>query len=243
MKKQIIVVAIVVLAGLTLTYTACTRKSKAENVDLVNGVKPVHQLNEDQYVTLDALANLKPEEIPAFLQKHWPNLKTDVEHWVRGSYLKESDKVDSIQFIYGSGKNAKALDSARKTHSGFFKNQLIAKVFIHGPPAKFFFVRCSNGMSFPVDQSDCKPVVINDRIIRITMRNECLMDHLDFSTSLQLGEKLKLPVYLNRNGRKTRTTYKIARKMEKKTDSVRVVIPVYIGDAFDVVSMKYVSHH
>jgi hypothetical protein len=120
---------ITVLLVLFLTFFIACNKKDGSGIDLVNGVEPIHQWGGDHQNVLDALKNIPDAEKIAYLEKHWPTLKNDVVYWIqRQNYLPQDITVDSVVFLYGSGKGS-AYDKNGTLHKdGHFSDQFGVEV-------------------------------------------------------------------------------------------------------------------
>jgi len=242
-KTRVIIGA---LAAIILTsgfFFACNKKKPVKEIDIVNDITPAHTWDQDHYVTLDTLAKIPDGQKMAFIKEHWPTLANDVVANVRG-YLPKNSVVDSVIFLYGSGK-ASANDKRLEIFKGKFNNQLIAAIYLKGDKKSpyLFFVRCLNGMSDPVDVTLNRVGVLNPDFEFYITAEQGLCHHVDYKTAISLAKHFKLKLYRGKVlTPKNRISYKQAEKMSRRTDHTQVTVLVYTGDYFNLRDMTYTRH-
>jgi len=211
-----------------------------KDVDLQRDLVPVNRLTQDQYTLLDSLKTLDPKKVGPFLNKYWKDLRKNTKEYI--SHYYTGDSVLRINYFYGKIDSGTAKDSAGIEYTGHFDG-LCAEVYFKSNPkiAKYFAMRCMNGMCFPLD-SKGKPVSLSyikvfDVNFTIDHPNDCLMNHMDFKQALKFGKKNHLKVYhVISPTSKEIITYKDA---VKYTNENEVFIPVYVGDRGNRVTLKY----
>ncbi len=231
-------VAIILISG---SFFACNKKKPVKEIDIVNGITPVHTWDQSHYVTLDTLAGIPDGQKMAFIKAHWPTLANDVVANVR-PYLPSRAIVDSVVFLYGSGK-AKANDKRLEIFKGKFNNQLIAAIYLKGDKKNphMFFVRCLNGMSDPVDVTINRVGSLNPDFEFYITEKQGLCHHVDYQTAIALAKHFHLKLYRGKVLMpQYRISYKQAEKMSRRTDRTQITVLVYTGDYFNLRDMTYV---
>lgn len=244
-KVKIMSGVIVLLAVAAVVYAISVKPSpKKAEIDIVNGIEAVHQWDSLHYLTMDTLAHIPDGQKMAFIKAHWPTLANDVVANVRG-FLPLESRVDSVVFMYGSGK-ATANDKRLQKFKGKFENQLIAAIYLQADKKSpyLFFVRCLNGMSDPVEATINRIGTQNPDFEFTISRTEGLCHHVDYLTSVSLSRNFGLPLYRGKKiSAKNRITYDEALRLSRRTNRVQVTVLVYTGDHFNLRDMTYNGRH
>jgi len=250
-KTPIIAVLVVILAGglyyyhylyqpVENTKVTVVVPPPRENVDVERDITPVNRLTENQYALLDSLNTMDSKKVGPFLNKYWPDLRKNTKGYIMAHYT--GDSVLRINFFYGKLDSTTAKDSAGTDHTGHFDG-LCAEVYFASTPktAKYFAMRCMNGMCFPLD-SNGKPqslsyIKVFDVNFTIDHGGDCLMNHMDFKQALKFGKKNNLPVYhVINTSKRERINYKEAATY---TNENEVYIPVTLGDRGNRITCVY----
>lgn len=242
-KTRLIIVAFAAAILASGFFFACNKKKAVKEVDIVNDITPVHTWDQSHYVTLDTLAHIPDGQKMAFIKEHWPTLANDVVANVRG-YLPKGSVIDSVVFLYGSGK-ASANDKRLQVFNGKFNNQLIAAIYLKGDKKNphMFFVRCLNGMSDPVDVAINRVGALNPDFEFYITEKQGLCHHVDYQTAIALAKHFHLKLYRGKVlTPENRISYKQAEKMSRHTNRTQITVLVYTGDYFNLRDMTYVRH-
>ncbi len=240
-KRVLIGGGIIALGIMTAGYFL-TRHT-VPDVDVVHGVPAVSNSMASIAEVQQVLADLPPAQRTEYLKLHWPNLGTDVTHYVREhGAIPEDAVVTKVDFVFGSLKNVVAYKGGGGTQEGYFKNQVVALLYLQGESKPHaFIVECTNGMvALPSDfYAEMQPVGTSVPQMVFTIgRHEGLIHHVDFPLAIDLAERCDLPLY---RGRKMGTSHRIspaeARSLQSDTDRVQVTVKVFAGDRFDLNTM------
>ena len=162
--------------------------------DVVNGITPVSNDFRSIGTTLTALAALPPAERAARIRRDFPRLETDVVYFLRSrGSLARGTTVTNVSFLFGSLDHARALDHAGTEHSGFFKDQLIARVQVEGQPQPIdVIVQCLNGTFFmPGDAERLQALGSHAPQERFVIaEGEGLIQHVDYPVAIRRVDDL-----------------------------------------------------
>ena len=210
--------------------------SKNEDVNLTTGMTPVAAVDSAHMKILDALVGVPDDQKMVFINKHWPTLEKDAPVVAKNyGYLPQGAHVDSVALFFGSGQG-KANDKFMETHKGYFKNELIAALYVHGTKDPiYFFVKCTNGLMEPVDHNLIRIGSTSD-LVFIIQQGQGLCSHVDYKTSILLARAFGLNLFTEKN-RAQNITYDQALALENETDQIQVTVDVYEGDRFDLNTM------
>lgn len=234
------IVSVFVAIGLTL---GCGGGKK---IDVVNGVDPVgRQLYDGVHIWVKDMAKMPAAERQAYLRQAAPHLEQSVPYFLRqAGKMSVADRVERVQFLYGSLDDVKAGDKQGNVHRGYAKDQLIARVFIEGKKEPVdVFVQCLNGVFSltPGDYDRLQDLGAYNVAERFTIEaGEGLVHHVDYPVAMDIAERHGLKLY--RGSRQTSSreiTVAEARRLENRTDQIQVTVQVYAGDVFDLNTMTY----
>ena len=206
-----------------------------ENVDLERDLVPVNRLTARQYDLLDTLRKMDSKKVGPFINKYWPELRTNVKGYIKNHY--RGDSVTRINFFYGKLDSATGADSAGKIHTGHFHG-LCAEVHYFGKKMpSFYAVGCMNGMCFPLDEHG-KPLTLSyikvfDVNFVIDHSGDCLTNHMDFDEAMSFGKKNKLKIYLTKieNNKPVYEKISYTKATKDHRNDPNVYIPVSLGDS------------
>ena len=244
MKKRNIAVIFGMVVVALLIYISWPTSKTVKAVDVVNGITPASSALSDIRVTLQELARMPTNQREARLRQDWPRLEQGVVYFLRrANRLPDNTEVERVEFRFGSLDHVRAQDGAGNQHEGYFRDQLVARVYLRGDQKPVdVIVQCLNGTFFlPEDYNKLQPIGSYNVAERFTIGpREGLIHHVDFPVAIDLAERFHLPLYRGRHMKdKAQISPAEARRLEPMTDRVQVTVQVYEGDAFDLVSMTY----
>ncbi len=140
MKKFVLFFAVIFTT--LISFTSCKEK------DVVKDFPAVHKWDPHSLETIDKIKSLPNKERFDFIKKNLPHLIPIITDRVKK--IEPDISIDSIAFVFGSGKAKGVEDATGARNNGIFKDQLLAKVFTKqktkfGNPV-IVFVRCLNGV-------------------------------------------------------------------------------------------------
>lgn len=233
--------------SLLLLMALCAGCSTKENVDVVKGVTPISTAFASIAHANDTMASMTIGERGAYLEETWPHLDEDLAYFLRRhGKLNSHDHIDRIEFYYGSMEDVQA-ESATGNRYGYFKNQLIAMVWLVDTkdPVKVI-VECLNGtFAMAEDIQKLQQVGSHTPLESFTIaRNEGLLHHVDYPVAMDLADRFDLPLYRGKVvAEENRISVAEARELEATTDRLQVTVLVYEGDVFDLRRMTFKSPH
>lgn len=233
--------------SLLFLMALCAGCSTKENVDVVKGVAPISTAFASIAHANDTMASMTVGERGAYLEHTWPHLDEDLAYFLRRhGKLKSRDHIDRIEFYYGSMEDVKA-ESATTDRYGYFKNQLIALVWVVDTKDPIsVIVECLNGTFALVDDIKELDLIGSHTPLGkfIISRNEGLLHHVDYPVAMDLADRFDLPLYRGQVvTEENRITVAEARELEATTDRLQVTVLVYEGDEFDLERMTFRSPH
>lgn len=235
MKRLVLLVLLVGLVALLLSLACASR----EKIDVVNGVPPVSDALSSIAPTLDAMGEMPPDQRGAYLEQNWPHLDEGVVYFLRDKKkLARNDRVDRVEFLFGSLNKVTAESGDGRNRHGYFEDQLVALVYVRGQskPIKVI-VHCLNGIfSTEDDLKGLQAVGSHTPMERFTIGpREGLIHHVDFPVAIDLAERFRLPLYRGKDmNPRNRITPDQARALENTTDRLQVTVYVVQGDRFDL---------
>lgn len=232
MKRIIFVVLILA----TVILTSCGDPG----VDVVNGVTPVHNWSPEKQAILDSLKNIPVANRQQFLSANWPSLSADLILFLKGrNKLERTAQVDSIVYKYGNASGVKAEDANGKIHEGYFKNQLVAFIYISGKQQPLIvLVTCVNGgFQLPEDLEYVK----RDTKFEFTIeKTKGIAYYVGTNeTAIYLAEYFHRPLYEGKGINKKRLITP-AQARQINTNELQVTVLVYPGDYFNLNTMQYI---
>lgn len=235
MKRQLVLTIMVIIT----IVTACNKK---ENVDLVKGISPVNRWSQDRNEILDSLQSIPQAEQGRFLQANWPTLTSQLTAFLKANKIvKPKQKIDSIGYFYGSVEKVKALDLAGVKHTGYFKNQLVAFVYIHGSKHPFpVLVYCTNGIFGLIGDALKKlhPVMTDTNFEFTIEKGKGIAYYVGSDeTAIQIAEMFDLRLFKGKGTNGNTISATQARKIN--TAKKQVTVLVYEGDYFNLSTMEY----
>jgi hypothetical protein len=238
MKRLVIAVIVVMAVVLAVRFVS------KENVDLVNGISPRSNSLSKIKVTMQELASLPADQRRAVLQRDWPNLEESVAYYARQNKLiPQGAKVQRIEFLFGSMDKIQANDGAGVIHTGYAKDQLVARMHVEGLAKPVdLFVQCLNGMiTDTYSFTNLAPLMTLVPREQFTIaKGEGLVSHVPFQVAVELAKQHRLPLYRGKTMVAAREVLpEVARGMEANTDNVQVTVKVNEGDHFDLVAGVY----
>ncbi len=250
MKNRFFYIIICLTLLLGIIFLACKDDEKIvpqnPGVDLVNGITSV---DDRLHFRSADLAAMPAVQRAAAIQQSRPFLSQGVVHFLRDkNRLGQNTKIDSVQFLFGSSKEIYGEDKTGKRHRGYFKDQLVAKIYPQGQAPQYVLVECLNGIySLPEDFEKNLQTLGSQRFQdEFTIRRgEGLIHHVDYATAIDLSRRFGLKLYdfplgTNKKMRKNREiTADRAEGMENMTDWRQVTVKVFTGDKFNLRAMTY----
>jgi hypothetical protein len=239
--------AVGALAAISLgAMLMSAQPAEAYLVDVVRGVQPVSDHFTERAVSIQAaLKELPPEKRAAYIKENYPNLDEQaVLYLERRGKLRPTDTVERVEFRFGSLDSVVAetgeidADGKPKEARGYFKEQLVALVFVAGRDEPFAVImECGNGLlnHLPEDERFSVAGVFEPRIEFTVQSGESLNDHTDHETALDFAERCGLQVTRGRG--KDLKTVSVAAARGLNTDEVLVRVIVYDGDRFNLRDM------
>ena len=224
-------VAVILALGI---FFLCRDNAGAVNV--VRDIEPVRQTTPEQDLVLSSLEGKDPGEIKTILDREWPTLGSSIVGWLRSTNrITPSEEVTSVEYMYGSGQ-ADGEDGQGQIHSGYFEDELLAKVTIAGRNEPLVVaVRCLNGL-FRI-QGDGINTIAEDEINFTIGRRKALVDYVSYETSIYLAEYFNLPIYKGRG--RSRRAVDPTEARATNTDDHQIMVLVFAGDEFDIGNMTY----
>lgn len=239
--KRFLIVTGLSLAAVCALFFLFTGQTRA--VDVVHDISPVSRDMRDIRATLDTLTALPAEQREAALRRDWPNLEKDIVCFLRlRGKLPEGMPVEKVEFFFGSLDRVSAADGDGNVMRGYFRNQLVAKVYVPGRDPESVIVQCLNGLfALERDWKTLQTLGTYQPIQKFTIaKGEGLVHHVGFTTAVALAERFNLPLYQGQDmGKSNLITPAQARSLQSQTDRIQVTTRVFEGDVFDLVSMKY----
>lgn len=169
-----------------------------KGTDLVNGHPAVSASLADVRA---ALTPLNPAQRAAFMQQHYPDLGQRLVWFLRNrGKIPNGSSVERVDFFFGSQDHVRAEDGAGQTNTGFFKDQLVARVHIQGQQNPLdVLVACLNGtFDLPGDLVSAGMTSLGTQVPheRFTIANgEGLIPHVGFRTAIELARQHHIALY------------------------------------------------
>ncbi len=217
--------------------------ASANQKNVVSDFKPVSERfsSPSFEAARKALKDMPAEQRAAYLDKNFPRLHEDIIYYLRErNKLSPSDKVTSVQFLFGTANGVKAEDGDGNMNSGKFEDQLIARVAIAGKDKPMdVIVQCLNGtFGLPGDLQ-----ALSSRTPRQEFTigaGEGLTTYVSMPTAIDIAPRFNLPLY---RGKVLASRYEISPEVAAtiNTDVEPVTVRVYTGDHFDLVNMTFRS--
>lgn len=235
-------VALIALTAICVSYFGYRAVFAKSPMDVVNGAPYASRNLSGIGPTLEQLAALPADQRSAALKKAYPKLEGTVVYFLRDrGKLSEQDHVQKVEFLFGNLDSVKAEDGDGKNNEGYFKNQLVARVYVEERPGPVdVIVQCLNGMvALPEDMNKLQSLdtYVPEEQFVIGPR-EGLTRHVDLITSIALAERFHLPLYSGKEQTKANLiTAEQARAIN--TDLTQVTVGVVEGDKFDLRFMTF----
>lgn len=249
MKKKYWVTGLAFSALLVVVFIWFGDKSEVAAIDVVNDIQPVSVSFANIRLATAAMALLPTEELAAYLQRNHPNLHNAVVFYLQDKgKLSRGTAVDSVGFLYGSMENVLTESGDGNLYTGFFENQLVARVFTaEFKEPKTVLVLCLNGAELSIpgeEQRDSHDLIaLGTYVPRMTFtigQREGLVHYVPYQMAIDLADNFGLPLYRGRYFHENnRITPAVARSLEATTDAVQVTVYVKPGDYFDLRNMTY----
>lgn len=233
---------IVALFTLSLAIGLIACGGPEKKIDVVNGIEPVSTAFGDIHGFAREIAALPEADRKAFLERSKPHLATAIAYYLKAErVIRATDKVERIQYFFGTLDHVEALDKQGKKHKGYFKDQLVARVSVEGRKEPIdVLVQCLNGwVELPGNVKRLQDLGTYDVATRFTIQEgEGLTRHVDYDMAIDLAERFNLDLYRGQTMIPRREiTAERARRIN--TDEVQVTVRVYEGDVFDLNTMTY----
>jgi len=208
-------------------------------VDVVNDITPVHNWSPEKQAILDSLKNIPVTNRQQFLSANWPSLSADLVLFLKGrNKIERTAQIDSIVYKYGDAEGVKAEDASGKVHEGYFKNQLVAFIYIANRQKPLaILVSCVNGgFQLPEDLEYVK----RDTKFEFTIEKTRGIAYYVGSneTAIYLAEFFGRPLYEGKGINKKRLITP-AQARQINTNELQITVLVYTGDYFNLNTMEY----
>lgn len=218
----------------------------AERVDVVNGVRPASTALHGIHGYAEELARLPEAERAAYLQRERPRLEQGVVYYLRHDVrrLQPTQQVDHVEFFFGSLNHVTADDGEGIKHTGYFKDQLVARVYLAdgtGQPIDVL-VKCLNCWFVLPGQVEQLQSLGAARVVEVFTieRGWGLTRYVDYPVAIDIAERFNLPLYRGKaHTEQHRISSEEARRLEYNTDRVQVTVHVIEGDKFDLINMTF----
>lgn len=236
MKKRKIFAGVVLVIIIVLIIFSVMKNKK----DVVGGIQPMEESGIGwRTEIIDSLRKLPQDQRSEFIQKNVPQLNSQLIRFLRNS--RYDCNVDSVTYLFGSGKAKGVQSGDGNTYDGYYDEQLYA--VIKGETcfkdSLVVFVQCLNG-TFSLKGKTVQNLGSYKPRFTIEKGNG-INAYVDYQTSIFLAEHFKLPVYIGRDPRfRKRISYQMAKDLEVHLDRKQVTVLVYPGDEFDLGTMSYV---
>ena len=220
----------------TVIITSCS----GPGVDVVNDITPVHNWSPEKQIVLHALKTIPVANRQQLLSANWPSLSADLILFLKGrNKIERTAQIDSIVYKYGDAEGVKAEDAAGKIHEGYFKNQLVAFIYISGKQKPLaVLVSCVNGgFQLPEDLQYVK----KDANFEFTIeKNRGIAYYVGSNeTAIYIAEFFGRPLYEGKGINKKRLITPVQAR-QINTYELQVTVLVYPGDYFNLNTMQYV---
>jgi hypothetical protein len=232
-----------------LSFMACASAPPKPQVDVVNGIRPASTALHGIHVFVRELVKLPEADRAAYLKEARPRLEQGVAYYLRhdpsippARRIKEDQTIDRVEFFFGSLNNVTADDQAGTKHQGYFKDQLVARVSVHGAAPIDVLVQCLNGLFVLPGQIDhLQSLGAAIPVERFTIgKGEGLINYVDFPVAIDLAERFQLSLYRGKVMTKAHLIDPVAaRGLEHETDRVQVTVRVVEGDSFNLVTQQF----
>ena len=225
----------ILLLFVAVIITSCSDPG----VDVVNDITPVHNWSPEKQAILDSLKNIPIANKQNFLSANWPSLSADLILFLKGrNKIGRTAQVDSIVYKYGDAEGVKVEDASGKIHEGYFKNQLVAFIYISGKQKPLtVLVTCVNGgFQLPEDLQYLK----KDTNFEFTIeKNRGIAYYVGSNeTAIYLAEFFGRPLYEGKGINKKRLITP-AQARQINTNELQITVLVYTGDYFNLNTMEY----
>lgn len=236
MNKRNVFIGVVFMVILSFIIFSVVKNKK----DVVGGIQPMEESGIGwRTEIIDSLRKLPQDQRAGFIQQNVPQLNSQLIRFLRNSGY--DCNVDSVTYLFGSGKAKGVQSGDGNTYNGYYDEQLYA--VIKGETcfkdSLVVFVQCLNG-TFSLKGKTVQNLGSYKPRFTIEKGNG-INAYVDYQTSIFLAEHFKLPVYVGRNpGIRKRISYQMAKDLEAHLGRKQVTVLVYPGDEFDLGTMTYV---